>query len=726
MSTTPPPAAPIENLPLRLATLVTLLSGALALGSAGLIGPLVCLLTVSLILIIGLAVPRWLPVLTKDSPARTLVAGAAIGLLVAVTAGSGPGALFTGGNSGRLGVAVAELALPQGVPMGLLAALAAGALAAVTLELADRRGAQSGLVLGVAVLGLASVAAPGSHLLVALIPGWPAALFALTRLAADGGVTRPRLSRRDQPSTGRPALEPAPLMMYPDSTSGPTAAGVIVRWQVLPVVTVIGVSLAVLAAAVLSGVATIGERAQTFGSGSGFDGQNGGRSTSAYLGGEMDLSARGALPSNPVFEVSLRSPRLWRAGTLDLYNGRGWLATAAPNGPPQYVVSTPGRVDLRDAPASAGLQIETYRARPVRTGDTQILAPGRLLALSTTALADGGRIYVAAGDRVSLAGTLGRSWEYEVRTQVLPATVGADPIGPGPGSMVDEALDPRWTALPSTVPERVRALGRSLVTAAPSRLAAVRGIEAELADRMTYDLNSPVPARGADSVDDVLFVSHSGFCEQFASAEVVLLRAAGVPARMAVGFAGGDPGQDGFRTVRRSDAHAWVEVWFPGVGWVTSDPTPAAADSQSWWQPIRDAVRRLVAQPVTWFGAGLLLVLALGSGWLLWRRWTRRVDTTEPIGRTVDADLAAAFTRLEAGLLAEGQPRARSETVAALARRLAVPEQGRAPDPDLTRALLVLERALYAPRPPSRQECLIAAGAIDQRAAPPAGASGRR
>ena len=237
MSPTPPPAARIENLPLRLATLITLLSAALALGSAGLIGPLVCLLTITLILIIGLAVPRWLPVLTKDSPARTLVAGAAIGLLVAVTAASGPGALFAGGNSGRLGVAVAELALPQGVPMGLLAALAAGALSAVTLELADRRGSQSGLVLGVAVLGLASVAAPGSHLLVALIPGWPAALFALTRLAADGGVIRPRVSRRDRVSTGRPAHEAAPLMMYRDSTSGPAAAGVVARWQVLPVVT---------------------------------------------------------------------------------------------------------------------------------------------------------------------------------------------------------------------------------------------------------------------------------------------------------------------------------------------------------------------------------------------------------------------------------------------------------------------------------------------------------
>jgi hypothetical protein len=235
-----------------------------------------------------------------------------------------------------------------------------------------------------------------------------------------------------------------------------------------------------------------------------------------------------------------------------------------------------------------------------------------------------------------------------------------------------------------------------------------------------------------DAVDDVLFVSHSGFCEQFASAEVVLLRAAGVPARMAVGFSGGEPDGAGWRALRRSDAHAWVEVWFPGVGWVTSDPTPAAAESESRWQSIRKALRSLVDRPAVRIGAVILLLLMSAVGVLLLLAFRRRLQLAtvdDPTARTLDADLAAAFARLESDLRAEGRPRAANETVAALSRRLAQQRQSEQleplPDPALGRALRVLERALYAQQPPSRQECLTAATAMDQREGGPAAVRNR-
>jgi transglutaminase-like putative cysteine protease len=81
------------------------------------------------------------------------------------------------------------------------------------------------------------------------------------------------------------------------------------------------------------------------------------------------------------------------------------------------------------------------------------------------------------------------------------------------------------------------------------------------------------PGSGDDALVEFLTVGRAGYCEQFASAMAVMLRTVGVPARVAVGFtAGTDAGA--YRSVGTADAHAWVEAWFPGVGWTTFDPTP--------------------------------------------------------------------------------------------------------------------------------------------------------
>ena len=83
-----------------------------------------------------------------------------------------------------------------------------------------------------------------------------------------------------------------------------------------------------------------------------------------------------------------------------------------------------------------------------------------------------------------------------------------------------------------------------------------------------------MPAEGVDAVDDFLFVSQRGFCEQIASALTVMLRSQGVPARLATGYLPGERDRvSGVWKVRASDAHAWVEVWFPETGWEAFDPT---------------------------------------------------------------------------------------------------------------------------------------------------------
>ncbi len=86
------------------------------------------------------------------------------------------------------------------------------------------------------------------------------------------------------------------------------------------------------------------------------------------------------------------------------------------------------------------------------------------------------------------------------------------------------------------------------------------------------------PRLEQDSVDDFLFTTRRGFCEHFASAFTVLARAAGIPARVVVGYQGGELNpMTGYLVVRQSDAHAWSEVWIEGRGWTRVDPTAAVA-----------------------------------------------------------------------------------------------------------------------------------------------------
>ena len=106
--------------------------------------------------------------------------------------------------------------------------------------------------------------------------------------------------------------------------------------------------------------------------------------------------------------------------------------------------------------------------------------------------------------------------------------------------------------------------------------ALVRRALAWISTDFSYTLDTP-PA-GRDPVDEFLFGYKAGFCEHFSSAFVVLMRNAGIPARVVTGFAGGvrNPYGD-YWVVRRMDAHAWAEVWLPQRGWVRIDPTAAVA-----------------------------------------------------------------------------------------------------------------------------------------------------
>ncbi len=147
---------------------------------------------------------------------------------------------------------------------------------------------------------------------------------------------------------------------------------------------------------------------------------------------------------------------------------------------------------------------------------------------------------------------------------------------PGPRAVhVGGFEGPAQRVLANSDMARMWALAQRIERDSTTAFDYVERVEAELNTGFTY---SEQPPPESETLDGFMFDSKTGFCQQFSGAEALLLRMAGIPARVATGFTSGsfDERQREF-VVRDLDAHSWVEAWFPGYGWVTRDPTPAAA-----------------------------------------------------------------------------------------------------------------------------------------------------
>ncbi|MGH7444867.1 MAG: transglutaminase-like domain-containing protein, partial [Longimicrobiales bacterium] len=127
------------------------------------------------------------------------------------------------------------------------------------------------------------------------------------------------------------------------------------------------------------------------------------------------------------------------------------------------------------------------------------------------------------------------------------------------------------------LPDRIGRLADSLSLGAASNYDRAIRIEQYLRTRFAYTRELPATARET-SIDYFLFERRAGHCEYFSTAMVLLLRSLGVPARNVNGFLGGEWNDFGnYLAVSQNNAHSWVEVWFPEVGWVEFDPTPTSA-----------------------------------------------------------------------------------------------------------------------------------------------------
>jgi transglutaminase-like putative cysteine protease len=242
--------------------------------------------------------------------------------------------------------------------------------------------------------------------------------------------------------------------------------------------------------------------------------------------------------------------RYWRGPVLHEFDGRSWRR---PRGQafPQQEVSFAGE------PVRYQITLEPHARRWVMALDMPSEWPRREIGQSYdfTLLAAREINSVAAFDLVSHP-------RFVAGTGTLPVSLRRKSL-----ALPDDGTNPRTVAL-----------GRQLgAMHGADALAITRDLLAMFREQpFEYTLRPPRLADNA--VDEFLFETRKGFCEHYASAYTVLMRAAGVPARVVTGYQGGEFNPfGGYLAVRQSDAHAWSEVWVDGRGWIRVDPTAAVA-----------------------------------------------------------------------------------------------------------------------------------------------------
>ncbi|MBJ7308653.1 DUF3488 domain-containing transglutaminase family protein [Rugamonas sp. CCM 8940] len=303
------------------------------------------------------------------------------------------------------------------------------------------------------------------------------------------------------------------------------------------------------------------------------------------------------------------------------------------------------------------------RLRGVLRPEIQVAARGRPLRHQVTMEASGQRwlfLLEMSDPELQLADyRLGSSDELELYTQSpieqrLRYTTRAWLDFTVQGDARPAQLE-RWLQLPAGYNPRALGLAAQLRRASPAEsVQAVLQMFRE--EKFIYTLNPPL--LGRDAVDGFLFDSRAGFCEHYAGAFVVLLRAMGVPARVVTGYQGGERNPlDDYLTVRQSDAHAWAEVWLAGAGWRRVDPTAAVAPER-----VEHGLARALPPPARFSLAGLGQLMSLGGdapAWLqqlrfsmsamnnAWNQWV--LDYNPERQRSFLEELAGAVGNARAG-----------------------------------------------------------------------------
>ena len=347
--------------------------------------------------------------------------------------------------------------------------------------------------------------------------------------------------------------------------------------------------------------------------------------------GSVDLHYRGRLGDNIVFYVRTGAPAYWRGLVFDRYENGTWVATDT------ATTTYRSYVEARQLPAAEGPQLGSFvqTFRIVRPGPGVIYAAAPVESIYYPAAQirrDGYGDWRAPAPHKA-------NTTYSVVSHLPDYTPGSLRATSGPD--ISRTHFPEYYDAANLSP-RARALARSYVSGVEpeDRYAMVIALTQGLQRDYAYSQQLGRVPPGADPIDWFLFDARIGYCEQFATAETLMLRSLGIPARLATGFATGEYSPILDQTiVREHDAHAWVEAYFPGHGWVPIDPSPGYSALAATRFPDRWAAsglarlipRLTLSAPgavVGTLGAiaagpallALVVVLLLGIAWL----WTRR------------------------------------------------------------------------------------------------------
>jgi transglutaminase-like putative cysteine protease len=370
----------------------------------------------------------------------------------------------------------------------------------------------------------------------------------------------------------------------------------------------------------------------------------------------LDMTTRPRLSDRVVFTVDAPRPDFWRGEVYDVWDTQAW--TRSPNDP-QALQRSDGRWQLLIDPFDDGALHghETRQTFAIETDFTEVVFG----APSAVEVQTDRFVFGRPDGTAVVRGGFGNGAIYTVTSRSSLPT--ADDLRAASARAVPDAVVDQYTTLPR-VTGRVRALAERVTAGQPTAYDKVRAIEQWLSENTRYSLDAPLSPRGVDVVDHFLFTSRLGWCEQVASSLTVMARSVGIPARLATGFVPGEKdGLSGRFVVRERDAHAWTEVYFPGIGWQGFDPTASvplageAPQARSWMEDARRHAPQLALAVV----ALVVLVTAVPR--------LRAVVRRRVAGRATWARHAQA--RMERVGRRAGHPRRPSETPREYASRLA-------------------------------------------------------
>lgn len=297
----------------------------------------------------------------------------------------------------------------------------------------------------------------------------------------------------------------------------------------------------------------------------------------------VDVSRRLQLPEpRDLLRVRTERPVYLRLAGLDTFDGSAWRL--GPSGDGSYSPADVIAAD-RELPPETEVSSRTPLTVTVENlGLENVFIPAPYQALRVEGPAAGRMVYsrdgafLATSDVTEGEPALLPGMTYRVHAAV--PTPGPDQLASVGAGAFARADDGRWTQLPRAYPE-LEALVEEIILEAgassPSEIAfALQGF---FRDPARFRYSTDVPAlRGEEALTRFVVEDRLGYCEYYATAMAVMMRIAGVPARVAVGFRPGVQIDRDEYLVTSEHAHAWVEALFPGFGWITFEPTPALRD----------------------------------------------------------------------------------------------------------------------------------------------------